>query len=49
MKTKYKIHHFDLRMTENKDKLELFLNSLNGKVVTIIPKDKEMSIGKGLD
>ena len=37
MKTKYKIHHFELKMTKDKDKLELFLNSLNGEVVAIIP------------
>ena len=37
MKTKYKIHHFELNMTKDKDKLELFLNSLNGEVVAIIP------------
>jgi len=37
METKYKIHHFELRMTKDKDKLELFLNSLDGEVVAIIP------------
>ena len=37
MKTKYKIHHFELNMKKDKDKLELFLNSLNGEVVAIIP------------
>jgi len=34
---KYKIHQFELRMTKDKDKLELFLNSLKGEVVAIIP------------
>lgn len=37
MKMKYKIHQFELRMTRDKDKLELFLNSLNGEVIAIIP------------
>jgi len=37
METKYKIHHFEIRMTKDKDKLELFLNSLDGEVVAIIP------------
>jgi len=37
METKYKIHHFELKMTKDKDKLELFLNSLDGEVVAIIP------------
>ena len=33
----YKVHRFDLRMTHDQDKLELFLNSLEGEVVAIIP------------
>ena len=33
----YKVHKFTLRMTEDQDKLELFLNSLKGEVVAIIP------------
>ena len=34
---KYKVHKFSLRMTEDGDKLELFLNSLDGEIVSIIP------------
>ncbi len=34
---KYKVHQFDLRMTKDQSKLELFLNSLEGEVVAIIP------------
>lgn len=34
---KYKVHRYDISMTRDKDKLELFLNSLKGKVVAIIP------------
>lgn len=34
---KYKIHRFDLNMTKDKDKLELFLNGLHGEVAAIIP------------
>ena len=34
---KYKIHQFDIRMTRDKQKLENFLNSLNGEIVAIIP------------
>lgn len=34
---KYKVHRYDISMTRDKDKLELFLNSLEGKVVAIIP------------
>jgi hypothetical protein len=33
----YKVHRFDIKMTGDKDKLEQFLNSLNGEVVAIIP------------
>jgi hypothetical protein len=35
-KMKYKIHHFDVRMTHPKD-LEDFLNTLIGEAVCIIP------------
>jgi hypothetical protein len=34
---KYKVHKFKLRMTEDQDKLERFSNSLDGKIVAIIP------------
>jgi hypothetical protein len=33
---KYKIHHFDVRMTHPQN-LEDFLNSLTGEIITIIP------------
>jgi hypothetical protein len=34
---KYKVHHFDLKMTTDQYALEKFLNSLAGEVVAIIP------------
>jgi hypothetical protein len=34
---KYKVHHFKIRMTKDRDKLEKFLNSLDGEIVSIIP------------
>ena len=34
---KYKVHQFSLKMTKDQDKLELFLNSLKGEIVAIIP------------
>lgn len=34
---KYRVHRFRIRMTQDQDKLELFLNSLEGEVVAIIP------------
>jgi hypothetical protein len=36
-KMKYRVHRFDIRMTADQSKLELFLNSLEGEVVAIIP------------
>ena len=37
MKTRYKVHRFDIKMTTDQRKLEEFLNSLEGEVVAIIP------------
>ena len=37
MSTKYRVHRFDLKMTSDQSKLELFLNSLTGEVIAIIP------------
>jgi hypothetical protein len=37
MSAKYRVHRFDLRMTADQSKLELFLNSLEGEIVAIIP------------
>jgi len=37
MEAKYKIHRLEINMSKDKDKLELFLNSLNGEIVAIIP------------
>jgi len=34
---KYKVHQFDIKMTRDQAKLEQFLNSLEGEVVSIIP------------
>lgn len=40
LKMKYDIHRFDLDMGKDQDKLKLFLNSLHGEVVAIIPNVK---------
>jgi len=37
MNAKYRVHRFDLRMTADQNKLEQFLNSLEGEIVAIIP------------
>lgn len=34
---RYRVHRFDLRMTRDQAKLEAFLNSLTGEVVSVIP------------
>lgn len=37
MSTKYRVHRFDLRMTADQSKLEQFLNSLKGEIISIVP------------
>jgi len=37
MKTKFKVHRFDIRMTTDQYRLEEFLNSLEGEVVAVFP------------
>jgi hypothetical protein len=34
---KYKVHRLPLKMTRDQDRLEKFLNSLRGEVVSITP------------
>ena len=34
---KYRVHRLKLRMTEDQQKLEEFLNSLEGEIISIIP------------
>jgi hypothetical protein len=34
---KYKVHRFPIRMTHDQYKLEQFLNTLEGEVVSVIP------------
>ena len=34
---RYRVHQFTIRMTRDRDKLENFLNNLEGEVVAIIP------------
>jgi len=36
----YKVHRFDLKMESDKDRLEEFLNTLQGEIVSIIPNVK---------
>ncbi|HUV34075.1 MAG TPA: hypothetical protein VMW22_04035 [Candidatus Desulfaltia sp.] len=34
---KYRVHRFEVRMSQDQDRLEEFLNGLEGELVTIIP------------
>jgi len=34
---RYRVHRFEIKMTEDQIELERFLNELEGEVVTIIP------------
>lgn len=34
---KYRVHRFNLKMTDDQTKLEQFLNNLKGDIVAIIP------------
>jgi hypothetical protein len=34
---RYRVHHFNIKMTRDEGRLEQFLNSLDGEVVAIIP------------
>ena len=36
----YKVHKFDIDMYNDQDKLEQFLNSLKGEVISIVPNIK---------
>ena len=44
---KYRVHRFNLKMSEDQSKLEQFLNSLEGEVVTIIPNIRPTFQGMG--
>jgi len=43
----YKVHRFDIKMAKEQDKLELFLNSLKGEVISIVPNVKPTFQGMG--
>ena len=44
---KYKVHRFDLKMDTDKEKLEEYLNSLKGEIVSIVPNVKPTFKGMG--
>jgi len=41
---KYKIYRFDINMEKDQQKLEDFLNSLTGEVVSIIPNNQNLGL-----
>jgi hypothetical protein len=46
-KMKYRVHRFGIKMTQDQNKLEQFLNNLEGEVVTIVPNIKPTFQGMG--
>ena len=44
---RYKVHQFEIDMKKERDKLEQFLNSLKGEIVSIIPNLKPTFQGMG--
>ena len=43
----YKIHQLDIKIEKEQDKLEKFLNSLKGDIVSIIPNIRPTFQGMG--
>ena len=44
---KYKVHQFKLKMEKDQDKLEEFLNSLRGEIVSVVPNVRPTFQGMG--
>ncbi len=43
----YKVHRFEINMSQDQQNLENFLNSLKGEVVSIVPNVKPTFMGMG--
>ncbi len=41
---KYKVHRFEINMDKDQQKLEDYLNSLQGEVVSIIPNNQNLGL-----
>jgi len=41
---KYRVHRLEIKMENDQNKLEQFLNNLEGEVVSIIPNIKKTSL-----
>ena len=46
-KMKYSVHRFDIDMTKDQNRLEKFLNELEGEVVSIFPNIRPKFLGMG--
>ena len=44
---KYRVHRFDIDMTKDQNRLEKFLNELEGEVVSIFPNIRPKFLGMG--
>jgi hypothetical protein len=44
---KYKVHQFEINMLKDRERLEQFLNSLKGEIVSIFPNVKPTLQGMG--
>ena len=44
---KYKVHRFDLKMDTDRERLEDYLNGLEGDVISIVPNVKPTFQGMG--
>jgi hypothetical protein len=44
---RYKVHQFEIDMRKDRERLEQFLNSLKGEVVSILPNVKPTFQGMG--
>mgnify|MGYP000695744250 CR=1 FL=1 len=41
---KYKVHKLEINMEKDQNKLEKYLNTLQGEVISIIPNNRKMSL-----
>jgi len=43
---KYKVHRFEIHMEKDQNRLEEFLNSLKGEIVSVIPNNRNMNFAQ---
>ena len=41
---KYKVHKLEINLEKDQNKLEEYLNTLQGEVISIIPNNRKMSL-----